>query len=121
MAKAEKQIEIQEVQEKPKTQAELCGTDHIDYKELTGDTYKEYEKIVDNLRKTDLYFFDKHKARIIKRDRYEGLVNSPKVTVGIEIINDRPECTTKIEARQAIELNRQLENSHFYYLISKHK
>jgi hypothetical protein len=54
-----------------------------------------------------------------KVDKYPDLPNSPKILRGITKESSRPVNITRIEVKRALELNRQAENSKYYYFLKK--
>lgn len=109
-------------EEKPrvKSQSETLGLDRFDYRNLKGESYEEYLKMVtEKLFAHVQYRFCCYKARPIKKERYPGLRDTPVDIIGVLIESDIPINRTKIEARHAIDLNKQLGNSGMYYLLDK--
>ncbi len=107
---------------KPQTQSEKLGLDRFDYKReegFIGDQFKEYEAMILKLPLTKQYDFEVYKVKPVKVERYPGLPQSPIDTVGVRIESDRPIMTTRVEARHALEMNRQLQNTGRYYLLKK--
>jgi hypothetical protein len=124
----------------PNTKLDLSG---FDYKSLKGENFKKYVQLVgdknyqtknENGRYTaiegsllleDNYDFQRFKAKPIRQERFEGMEGSPVDYVGIQILNDTPEHTTRITVGTALELNSQILNSHSlanngrYYLLKK--
>ena len=114
----------------------------IDFGNLKGDMMKKYVELVGDrsyteikdgqvmaingkLLQSDEYVFELKKAKPIMQARYVGVEGSPFDYVGLEIINDKPEHTTKIPVKMAIEYNAQILNQHSraghgkYYFLKK--
>ena len=126
--------------ESPNAKLDLSG---FDYKSLKGESFKHYVQLVgdknyqtknENGRYTAVegsllleenYDFQRFKAKPIRQERFEGMEGSPVDYVGIQILNDTPEHTTRITVGTALELNSQILNSHAlanngrYYLLKK--
>jgi hypothetical protein len=112
----------EEPKSKPETQTETLGLSGFNYdpseKGFIGDQYKDYEALVNKLRLTNQFDFEVYKAKPVKVERYPGLPGTPIDIVGIKV-EGRPIFTTRVEARHALEMNRQLQNTNRYYLLKK--
>ncbi len=114
----------------------------FNYKTLIGEQFKEYVKLVGDrsfkeivdgvekgvigqLKENDLYDFELYKAKPVMMARYVGVPNSPLDFVGITIVNDTPEYSTRIPVKVALLHNAQILNAHSraghgkYYLLKK--
>jgi hypothetical protein len=116
----------------------------FDYKNLTGESFKEYVKLVGDrsylevdreegtekpvigmLKENDMYDFQLHKVDVIMKDRFPGIAGTPKDFNGIRVKSDQPEMVTRIPVKTALELNAQIMNAHSraghgkYYLLKK--
>ncbi|MBK7885482.1 MAG: hypothetical protein IPJ81_18080 [Chitinophagaceae bacterium] len=114
----------------------------FDYKNLKGDQFKKYvalvgdrscKQIVDGkemaivgeLKENDEYDFVLYKTKPIIQDRYVGVEGSPKDFVGLTIVDDTPQHTTRIPVKVALMHNAQIMNAHSraghgkYYLLKK--
>lgn len=116
----------------------------IDYGNLKGEAFKKYvslvgdrsftvvdeetgeeKQIVGQLRQDQELVFELYKAKPLRRTRYAGVKESPMDFVGIELVNNKPEHTTKIPVKVALEHNAQILNQHSiaghgkYYLLKK--
>jgi hypothetical protein len=114
----------------------------FDYTKLTGQTFKKYVQLVgdtnyldkDNeyagidgeLGTNDMYDFDLyHSVRPVRQARFKGVEGSPMDYVGLELGNTKPQHTTRIPVRVALEFNAQILNQHSlaghgqYYLLKK--
>jgi len=115
----------------------------IDYKNLKGETFKKYVQLVGDrsfveindegkavpvvgkLQQNDSYDFEQYRAKPIFKDRFPGMEGTPRDYVGIEIIRDKPEHTSRIPVSVALEFNAQILNQHSraghgkYYLLKK--
>jgi hypothetical protein len=104
---------------KEQTQGEKLGLGRFDYDNLLDEDFKAYNEIVNKLNLQEQYDFELHKIQVQKVDKYPDLPNSPKILRGITKESSRPINTTRIEVKRALELNRQAENSKFYYFLKK--
>jgi hypothetical protein len=115
----------------------------IDYKNLKGETFKKYVQLVGDrsfveindegkavpvvgkLQQNDSFDFEQYRAKPIFKDRFPGMEGTPRDYVGIEIIRDKPEHTSRIPVSVALEFNAQILNQHSraghgrYYLLKK--
>jgi hypothetical protein len=90
----------------------------FDYKNLTGQNFKNYEAHVNTLPLFNLLDFKVYKVKSLIKELYPGLPNSPKVFDGIEIVNDKPIHNTRIDVKTALEMNAQVRNTGRYYLLA---
>jgi hypothetical protein len=108
--------------QRPKSQSESLGLDRFDYKKeegFVGAQFKEYEAMILKFPLTKQYDFEVYRVKPVRVERYPGLPQSPIDTIGIRIESDRPLMTTRVEARHALEMNRQLQNTGRYFLLKK--
>lgn len=130
--------------EEIKEENPLAVLDSIDYKNLKGDNFKKYVELVGDrsystideetgkeipvvgkLRQDQSFDFQQFRAKPVFKDRFPGMENTPKDFVGIEIVRDAPEHTTRIPVHVALEFNAQILNQHSraghgrYYLLKK--
>lgn len=118
----------------------------IDYGNLKGEAFKKYvslvgdrsfvvldeetgqeKQVVGQLRQDQELVFEQYRAKPVRRPRYIGVKDSPIDFVGIELVNTKPEHTTKIPVKVALEFNAQILNQHSiaghgrYYLLAKNQ
>jgi hypothetical protein len=116
----------------------------FDYKNLTGESFKEYVKLVGDrsyvevdreegtespvvglLKENDMYDFQLHKVDVVMKVRFPGVKDSPMDFNGVRVKNETPELITRIPVKTALELNAQIMNAHSraghgkYYLLKK--
>lgn len=123
---------------------ELAELASIDYKNLKGEQFKKYVELVGDrsyrtvndetgeelpvvgkLRQDKSYEFEQYRAVPIFKSRFPGIKDSPMDFIGVELLRDKPEHTTKIPVSVALEFNAQILNQHSraghgkYYLLKK--
>jgi hypothetical protein len=103
----------------------------FDYKNLKGDSFKEYAKFVSKIPNNQQFVFDVFTVDAIKQQRYKGMSGSPVDIIGVQIKNDTPIHSTKIALKHANTLNgividedgnvvsAQFENTKRIYLLKK--
>ncbi|MBX3253925.1 MAG: hypothetical protein KF862_07255 [Chitinophagaceae bacterium] len=96
----------------------------FDYRDLTGDKFKEYKEFEGKLRLDGHYDFVLLKVNPVFVERYPGMRDSPKDFVGVRAKTDIPEHTTRILLSQAINYNEQIYNAASlsngkYYLLKR--
>lgn len=114
----------------------------IDYLNLSYEHYDNYLDVVHGKRQNTskpegkknprgaaladnvLYDFQGYRGYPIKEELYEGLKDTPIITVGIKFKSNEPEMNTRITLRAANDLNAQIHGaSHrtpsIYYMIKK--
>lgn len=116
---APKKEEPKEEQFKVPTQSETLGLDRFNYSNLTEKSFEEYEALLRHLPAHKQFDFERVKAKALRKELYPGLPQSPIVMYGVKVESTSPDHVTRMEARHALELNRQVGNSGLYYLLKK--
>lgn len=111
----------------------------FDYRKLAGDAYHQYlcltegeledednklSNRVGGLAKNDLFDYEGYRVAAVKKQLYPGMKDTPIYVYGIKLMKEAPECTTRITAGAAKDLNAQIANHTesapgLYYLIKK--
>jgi hypothetical protein len=102
----------------------------FDYKNMTGQPFIDYVTHVSKISMHEQRVFDVFKVDVAKKQRYPGMKGSPVDVLGFVIKNDTPIHTTKMQMRDANNLNgiviedgicvsAQFENTKRIYLLKK--
>jgi hypothetical protein len=126
------------------TTAEEIDLSVFDYKNLTGEDFKNYVeiagdrsyRIVDRetgeekpviglLREDQMHDYELYRVEVVMRPRYPGVKDTPIDFNGVKTRTEKPDQRTRITVKSALELNAQILNAHSraghgrYYLLKK--
>ncbi|GEM_PF-3628847 len=109
----------------PNKDLQLSG---IDYANLNGGAFKQYQDVVAGLFLNDKYDFEMWKASSMieyEEDRKSKTPRKIEIMVGIILNGNKPIQTTRIKLKDALELNRQVSHNladagnSKYFLLAK--
>lgn len=102
------------------TQLEMPDVSGIDYGNLTGDNWKNYQAIEAKLKMHQHYDFEQVGAKLEKEFGLDKKTGKPTQTaVGLVVTTAKPYMRTRISWRDAKTLNIQVDNNGRYMLLAK--
>lgn len=98
----------------------------IDYSNLQGPAFKQYQEVIDDLILNDKYDFEMWLATSVRKFRVnEDNGDREEYIAGIQLNGNKPIQTTRIKVKDALELNKQVSHNQGdrgwskYYLLKK--
>lgn len=99
---------------------------NIDYQNLNGDTFKEYQEVVNGLFLNDKYDFEMWLATSVRKFRVnEDNGEREEYISGITLNGNKPIQLTRIKLKDALEMNKQVSHNQGergnskYFLLAK--